>query len=138
MATPLTDAINALITYANSVTGASDTTLSDAVHTLASGYGGGGGSTRTVIIPEQTINVSTAYNQISRYNELFVAGEEYICTVNGTEYVKTAVSEYGSVNIHIDGWDIYFEKTASNNMMFDVENSAKYGTYTIKVEKQTT
>ena len=42
MATPLTDSINALTTYANEVTGASDTTLSDAVYTLASGYGGGG------------------------------------------------------------------------------------------------
>lgn len=41
MATPLTDSINALTTYANEVTGASDTNLSDAVHTLASGYGGG-------------------------------------------------------------------------------------------------
>lgn len=41
MATPLTDSINALTTYANEVTGASDATLSDAVHTLASGYGGG-------------------------------------------------------------------------------------------------
>ena len=40
MATPLTDSINALTTYANEVTGASDTTLSDAVHTLANGYGG--------------------------------------------------------------------------------------------------
>lgn len=43
MPTPLTDAINALTTYANTVTGASDTTLSDAVATLANGYGGGGG-----------------------------------------------------------------------------------------------
>lgn len=42
--TPLTDAINALTTYSNTVTGASDTTLSDAVATLAAGYGGGGGS----------------------------------------------------------------------------------------------
>lgn len=42
MATPLTDSINALTTYANEVTGASDITLSDAVHTLASGYGQGG------------------------------------------------------------------------------------------------
>lgn len=40
--TPLTDAINALTTYSNTVTGASDTTLSDAVATLAAGYGGGG------------------------------------------------------------------------------------------------
>lgn len=39
--TPLTDAINALTTYANETTGQSDTTLSDAVETLVSGYGGG-------------------------------------------------------------------------------------------------
>lgn len=45
MSQPLTDAINALTTYANTVTGASDTTLSDAVGTLAAGYGGGGGLT---------------------------------------------------------------------------------------------
>lgn len=44
--TPLTDAINALTTYANTVTGASDTDLSSAVATLASGYGGGGSDDR--------------------------------------------------------------------------------------------
>lgn len=42
--TPLTDAINALTRYANETTGASDTTLSDAVGTLVAGYGGGGGN----------------------------------------------------------------------------------------------
>lgn len=41
--TPLTDAINALTTYANEITGQSDTTLSDAVESLVDGYGGGGG-----------------------------------------------------------------------------------------------
>lgn len=41
-ATPLTDAIQALTTYANETTGASDTTLSAAVGTLVAGYGGGG------------------------------------------------------------------------------------------------
>ena len=35
MATPLTDAINALTTYANEITGKSDTTLSAAVGSLA-------------------------------------------------------------------------------------------------------
>lgn len=47
--TPLTDAINALTQYANETTGASDTTLSDAVGTLVAGYGGGGGWTSTGI-----------------------------------------------------------------------------------------
>lgn len=36
--TPLTDAINALTSYANSVTGEADETLSDAVRSLADGY----------------------------------------------------------------------------------------------------
>lgn len=44
MATPLTDGITALTTYANEVTGASDTNLSDAVYSLAEGYGQGGAS----------------------------------------------------------------------------------------------
>lgn len=43
--TPLTDAINALTTYANETTGESDTTLSDAVGSLVAGYGGGGTTT---------------------------------------------------------------------------------------------
>lgn len=38
MSTPLTDSINALTRYANEITGASDTTLSDAVGTLAEGF----------------------------------------------------------------------------------------------------
>ena len=40
MSTPLTDSINALTAYANETTGASDTTLSDAVGRLCEGYGG--------------------------------------------------------------------------------------------------
>lgn len=39
MSTPLTDGINALTAYANETTGASDTTLSDAVERLCEGYG---------------------------------------------------------------------------------------------------
>lgn len=42
MSTPLTDRINALTVYSNQKTGASDTTLSDAVTRLVAGYGGGG------------------------------------------------------------------------------------------------
>lgn len=39
---PLTDSINALIAYINEVTGETDDNLSDAIATLAEGYGGGG------------------------------------------------------------------------------------------------
>lgn len=41
----LTEKIQALTAYANGVTGQTDETLSDAVHTLADGYGQGGGYT---------------------------------------------------------------------------------------------
>lgn len=47
---PLTNAINALTAYANEVTGESDETLSDAVHTLADGYKQGASITDGVII----------------------------------------------------------------------------------------
>lgn len=42
MSTPLTDRITALTASANAVTGASDTTLTDAVGRLIDGYGDGG------------------------------------------------------------------------------------------------
>ena len=56
--TPLTDAINALTTYANTVTGQNDPDLSTAVATLASGYGGGG-SAPTGFIEETTYTVES-------------------------------------------------------------------------------
>jgi hypothetical protein len=55
MATPLTDKINALTAYANEITGESDTTLSEAVHTLADGYGQGGGDTIWPAIVDRTV-----------------------------------------------------------------------------------
>lgn len=73
MAQPLTDAINALTTYANSVTGASDTTLSEAVATLANGYGQGGGIsideiasngiTGDIVITVPTVRANAFMNQ---------------------------------------------------------------------------
>lgn len=71
MPTPLTDAINALTTYANTVTGASDTTLSDAVATLASGYGQGGGITWDALAtntePSGAVTLSNAVTSIQQY-----------------------------------------------------------------------
>ena len=48
MSTPLTDGINALTAYANETTGASDTTLSDAVGRLCEGYGGSNSSSHII------------------------------------------------------------------------------------------
>lgn len=62
----LADGIVALTTYSNEITGESDTTLSDAVRTLADGYGGGGG-VKPVPLPsayqqvEYIENTSTSY-----------------------------------------------------------------------------
>lgn len=56
MATPLTDSINALTRYANETTGASDTTLSDAIETLIAGYEQNGGDSTTLIQKSITLN----------------------------------------------------------------------------------
>jgi len=70
MAQPLTDAINSLITYSNSVTGQSDVTLSDCVATLASGYGGGGIDTDAIATgtqPSGAITLSSSVTSIVDY-----------------------------------------------------------------------
>lgn len=68
MAQPLTDAIEALTTYANSVTGASDETLSEAVATLAEGYGQGGSDGWTYKFSEhQLIKMNGAAGTNSTY-----------------------------------------------------------------------
>lgn len=56
--TPLTDAINALTRYANETTGASDTTLSEAVNTLIEGYGQGGGGSSSGLFLLKTFNIN--------------------------------------------------------------------------------
>lgn len=71
MSTPLTDGINALTAYANEITGASDTTLSDAVGRLCEGYGGGG-----ELYPVGT-DLVTKYigRDLSNGNGLFILGD---------------------------------------------------------------
>ena len=93
--TPLTDAINALTTYANTVTSASDTTLSDAVATLASGYGGGGGTSQTLtnIFPSNTSLVAGYLNS-----------NDTIGAQNATN--KEVTTDYIDVSSYI-GKDIY-------------------------------
>lgn len=66
----LANSITALTTYANGVTGESDTNLSDAVHSLGSGYGGGSGGLEyeegTYTATEDsipTINFSTSHTK---------------------------------------------------------------------------
>ena len=81
MSTPLTDSINALTTYANEVTGASDTNLSDAVHTLASGYGGG--SSTTAIIDDNTEYIHFEGKGDKRLTRFFAAQNARVLYIGG-------------------------------------------------------
>lgn len=65
----------ALLSYANGVTGSSDTRLGDAVKTLADGYGKGGGDVRKVVVdivpdadmaitPRDTLEAATGVDEI--------------------------------------------------------------------------
>ena len=126
--TPLTDAINALTTYSNTVTGASDTTLSDAVATLAAGYGGGGGGS---VLPD-------GYTQLLY---LKGTGYQYIDTglytkANQTYYIMFE-KEGGSVNafgnnvsgcasflqIASNGLSLYYQYGSVNYSNFAIANS---------------
>ena len=68
----LTSRIQALTAYANEVTGESDTTLSDAVATLAEGYGSSGGQGGGQVIASGTfVGAGEAYQN----KELFVGNK---------------------------------------------------------------
>ena len=58
MSSPLTTKINALTAYANEITGESDTTLSDAVASLADGYGQESGGTYPYLVSYERIEVT--------------------------------------------------------------------------------
>ena len=87
----LADGIEALTTYANGVTGESDTTLSDAVASLADGYGGGSG----LVYEEGTYTaVSDGNPTISFTNShstapalvVFVDADSYVNQIAGILY----------------------------------------------------
>lgn len=97
------------------------------------GTGGGGGS-RTVIIPEQTVTVSGYYASLT-YVAPLVVGETYIYTINGNENTGNAVSMYGSIYLG-NSTTGYFE-FYNNQMYLNLEDtSLSPGTYTVKVEQE--
>ena len=96
MSTPLTDAINALTTYANSVTGASDTTLSDAVDSLVDGYGGGGGSSVPKLVSCVSVTPETTYTSSAKGSVQLAAlpNSAHAVFVYRNDYPSPDASEY--------------------------------------------
>lgn len=93
--TPLTDAIVALTTYANTVTGESDTTLSAAVETLVDGFGGGGVNT-AFEVTDYKVPVQKWASQNSIYNYVAVGGCIHIkATIPSDIAVDSEVLSFG-------------------------------------------
>lgn len=114
--------------------GANSDDLADLIAQIQTG--GGGGPTTEVVIPEQTISVSSGYTLIPNVVEALIEGEKYIYTVNGVSGQGTAESYYGSIALITSNRNIIFDNS-NGAMYFDVLDSSLYGSYTIKVEKIT-
>lgn len=137
MATPLTDSINALTAYANEVTGGSDTNLSDAVHTLASGYGGGSHNiefgTYTPTTDENASGVHIPHNLGATPNFIVVVADEFTVTADMSQkYIANAycaVSNLIASNKNSNGFATYLENfngRDSNWSTFENINYTKF------------
>lgn len=79
----------------------------DGVKTAGTASGGGGGNayTRTVIVPQQTFSGNRTPS-ISNYTDGLIDGEYYVVTLDGTEYICTAETQWtvaqviGNLNLY--------------------------------------
>lgn len=90
--TPLTDAIQALTTYANETTGASDTTLSAAVGTLVAGYGGGSGWTTDGILDGSEPNGNLVANTATKIKAHLFRGRSGITSLTSSSITEVEQS----------------------------------------------
>ena len=129
--TPLTDAIQALTTYANEVTGASDTTLSEAVATLAAGYGGGGTSDDYTDFTGGNIQAIISHGTEYILTDLNLNMEGVFCckladsTINNYEGYWSM--GYGSSNV------VGMQRNSSNANTLNIKLGATNGNYGITV-----
>lgn len=112
MSTPLTDRITGLTAQANAVTGASDTTLTDAVGTLIAGFGKPE-LWKTVTIEEDHTSQSTAnpvywrsFFEISEQDIL--DGYIYFCVVSGNSGYESGASYYVGNGVYFASGSIIF------------------------------
>ena len=115
--TPLTDAINALTRYANETTGASDTTLSDAVGTLVAGYGGGGvsndifefsaGNIKALVFNSAVVTTDYTDNQDALYVIKLKSGaavnyEHFFGESTSGDTARTGIQRYQTSSTRLD------------------------------------
>lgn len=127
--TPLTDAIEALTTYSNTVTGASDTTLSEAVATLASGYGGGGTS-YTLDIGAFTSN-SEVWNSPPIPNSLSSGGYLEAKLMLASQSTTPNILSIGTTRSYMTNWNttnaIHFMLSSDMSEIYVRAGSQSYG-----------
>lgn len=96
MSAPLTDALNGLITYSNTVTGASDTTISECIQTLVAGYQGGNNAT-IITTPIQGKPLTTAITSLIAYSNTVTGQSDQTLS----EAVATLAAGYGTWKVVI-------------------------------------
>ena len=142
--TPLTDAIQALTTYANETTGASDTTLSAAVGTLVAGYGGSdvisGTYTPTENTLHPTIEIGTSdFTNFLIFCETHVTGNDvkafggsFVQFVNGattgTDRLWTTTNNGGTASNGYTQYQVSSKFTKSGTTL-TVPNNQGSGAY---------
>lgn len=119
MTQPLTDAINALTTYANTVTGKTppDTTLSDAVATLASGYGQGGGY--NALYPIALTTYWSYADYTARDNHIRL---DFKAIRNGYYYLNFSQRLEGTTQAVLNGKEKQFTIPANSTCVFSIKN----------------
>jgi len=134
----LTDSIEALTTYANGVTGESDTNLSDAVHSLGSGYGGGSSAavkySRYELTGDTTFQDFLSAIQYRPQNTqncmLFFRASGTVAPTSGSYTVNNFIFiiENGTVN----GWCAFKSgKIVPNSMMSLLQTSQEWNNLNI-------
>lgn len=101
----LTPKIEALTAYANGITGKNDTTLSDAVASLADGYGGSGNG---LVYEEGTYTAESDGNPTISFTRTHATAPIFVLFVDSTDTIQSTVNGgiacvLGNINGIVDG-----------------------------------